>query len=174
MLRRVFLCWLVVGPGVGIGRAQESAGDFRLALFGGPAFLTYAHPRPLELGISVDERVLPTGSSRAGIGFLAEGGLFHPAISGKGNFYFSVDGVVDGLPREAPIRPFAVAGYTRMFNADSTGILTANAVNFGVGVDRVLQDDLWLRVELREMFTPSSDTHALVVRVGLVGVGSVR
>jgi len=162
-----------------VGWGLAPAGGFRLALFGGMDFLTYAHPRPVGLGVSVDQSWLRLGESHAGMGVLAEGGLFHPAISGKGNFYFSADGMIDRLPGEAAletmaVRPFAVAGYTKLFNAESTGISTANAVNFGVGVDRVLRDDLWLRVELREMFTPASDSHVLALRLGVVGAGSVR
>jgi hypothetical protein len=168
---------IVLGGAVAPMRGQSSLGDARLAVFGGPAFRTAAVSRPFLLGMSGDASLFRAGGGRLGVGALAEGGLYHPAISGKGNYYFSADGMFEAGQRLAATeamraRPFAVAGYTKMFNATDSGMGTAVAMNFGVGVDRVIRDDLWLRVEVRDCYTPASDSHALVLRIGLVAVWS--
>jgi hypothetical protein len=153
----------------------QTVEDFGLSLFGGPAWKTGAAARPFELGMGGEVNLLRYGA--VGLGPAVEGGLFHPAISGKGNYYASVDARLAGGEwgrRMAATRPFGVAGFTRFFNATDTAINPANALNFGVGVDRALGEDLWLRVEVREHYTPGSDSHALVLRIGVVGVESVR
>jgi hypothetical protein len=115
---------------------------------------------------------------RAGAGILAEGGTYHPVISGSGNYYFSADATLGQF--EAPhadtaggLRPFAVAGYTRFFNASKTAVGTADAVNCGLGLDRVLKDDLRVRLEVRVYETPASNLHAIELRIGIVAVGSM-
>lgn len=152
----------------------QAAGDARLALFGGPTFRTGATTRPFELGISGDVSLLQTGRGKLGVGALAEGGLYHPAVSGKGSFYFSADAMLERFqPRwateSAGMRAFAVAGYTRLFNATETAVDVGNAFNAGVGLDRVIRDDLWLRVELRGRYAAADGSHALVLRIGLAG-----
>ena len=183
MLRH--LAGLICGLGLvcGAAFAQQRLGEARLAAFGGPVFLSNAASRPMGLGMSGDASLFRTRGGSLGVGALAEGGSFQPALSGKGNYYFSADAM---LAREARVsawedgasglrlRPFAVAGYTRFFNATSTALNSANAVNFGVGVDRLIRDDLSLRVEVREQYTPASDAHALVLRVGIVAIGSLQ
>jgi hypothetical protein len=155
----------------------QAVGDIGLSLFGGPAWKTAAATRPFQLGMGGEVNLLRRGA--VVLGAAAEGGLFHPAISGNGNYYASVDAMLsrtewEGGIAAAKVRPFAVAGYTRFFYATDTAITPANAVNFGVGADRALREDLWLRVELREHYTPGSDAHALVLRVEIVGVDSVQ
>lgn len=157
----------------------QEPGDTRLALFGGPAFRTSAASRPFELGISGDVSLVRLGCSRIGLGALAEGGLYHPAIAGKGNFYFSADAMLEGSPpmdasESRRMRPYVVAGYTRFFSASDTGIGTADAVNAGLGVDLGLRDDLSLRLEVRGRYTPGDGSHGIVLRIGLVGNGSIR
>jgi hypothetical protein len=129
---------------------------------------------------------------------MAEGGIYHPALSGTGNYYFSGDAM---LARVQPawssdamrVRPFVAAGYTIMFNATgsaastsassssttsssipSGGITVTNAANVGLGVDRQIRDDVWLRFEVREHYTPDGGQHVLVLRLGLVSIGSLR
>ena len=157
----------------GCTRAQFALREYRLTGFGGPVLSTGVSPRPILTGLSLDSNVYHAVSRAAGVGFLVEGGLYHPALSGTANYYGSVDAIVAG-DGDAKLRPFGVAGYTRLFNATSSSIGSTDAINFGVGVDRVLRDDLWLRVEVRDMYTPVGDAHALAVRVGLVGRGSVE
>ena len=174
---RSVLVGLVIGPAAGPVGGQALPGEVRLAVFGGPAFQTSAVARPFELGVSGDARLFRVGSSGVGAGVLAEGGLYHPAISGKGNYYFSADAMLDRwLPvgEAGPMRLFGVAGYTRLFNATDSAVGTAAAVNCGLGVDRVLRDDLWLRVEVRAHVTPASGEHAVELRFGLVGMGSLE
>jgi len=159
--------------------AQEPAGQTRLTLFGGPAFRTGAVSRPFELGISGDVSLFRLGRSRFGLGVLAEGGLYHPAISGKGNFYFSADATLDcGQPMAATepprIRPYLAAGYTRFFSASDTGTGTADAANAALGIDLALRDDLSLRLEVRGRYTPGDGSHVIVLRIGLVGNGSIQ
>jgi hypothetical protein len=175
--------WLLLGLGSTTLAAQAWLSDARLAAFGGPVFLSNAASRPMELGMSADAILLHPGHGVAGAGVLAEGGLFHPALSGKGNYYFSSDAMLcrdlrsedaRGVTLDLRVRPFAVAGYTRFFNATSSALNAANALNFGVGVDRALTQDLSLRLELREQYTPSSDSHALVLRIGIVALGSLQ
>jgi hypothetical protein len=156
--------------------AQAGVGDFGLALFGGPAWKTGAAAQPFELGGGVDVGLYRLRGGRVAVGPEVEGGFYHPALSGIGNYYASVDAMVGrerGL-EGVRLRPFAVVGYTRFFNATKTALSQADAVNFGVGVDRALGEDLWLRVEVREHYTPGTDTHALVLRIGIVGVESLR
>jgi hypothetical protein len=155
----------------------QALGDFGLSLFGGPAWKTASAARPYQLGMGGEVNLFRRGA--VGLGAAVEGGLFHPAISGKGNYYASMDAMLsrmewEGWMAAAKVQPFAVAGYTRFFYATDTAINPANAVNFGVGVDRALREDLRLRVELREHYTPGSNAHALVLRIGVVGVDSVR
>ena len=114
-------------------RAQFELTDYRIAGFVGPAFFTNASPRPLLLGLSLDAGFFHPKSANVGVGFLVEGGLFHPALSGTANYYFSADAM---LARDAPegadvkLRPFGVAGYSHLFNATSNSISTANAFFF--------------------------------------------
>lgn len=145
--------------------------------------------------MSADASLIPAGRATLGLGALVEGGVYHPALSGTGNYSFSVDAM---LARVQPawvseamrVRPFVVAGYTRFFNAtgsaassgvgsastaaSSGGLSRSNAANFGLGVDRQLRDDLWLRVEVREHYTPDGGQHVLALRVGLVSVQSLQ
>lgn len=163
---------LLLGAAAGWADAQEAPGGVRLTAFAGPAYFTGVRPRPMELGLSGEAMLLRAARGGLGAGALAEGGLFHPAISGLGNYYFSGDLRLawDGRRRwSGALGPFAAAGYTRVFNATSTGLSPANAVNFGVGVDRALNEELWLRLEVRDQYTPGSGSHALVLRVGLAG-----
>ena len=74
----------------------------------------------------------------------------------------------------APVRLFGVAGYTRFFIATDSAVETADAANFGLGMDRVLRGDLWLRLEVRENYTPASGSPALVLRIGIVAMGSLQ
>jgi hypothetical protein len=173
--------WIVWVAGMALWFARmagaQAVGDVGLSLFGGPAWKTGAASQPFELGMGGELSLLRRGA--VGFGPAVEGGLFHPAISGKGNYYVSVGAMLarEDFNREAAamkVRPFAVAGYTRFFNATDTAVSQANAVNFGVGVDRALSEDLWLRLELREHYTPGTDMHALVLRIGIVGVDSLR
>jgi len=178
-MRRWVMGWvwfgvLVVG-GARKGCAQAGAGDFGLALFGGPAWKTGAAAQPFELGAGVDVGLYRLRGGHVALGPVV-GGVFHPAVSGIGNYYVSADAMVgrergmDGVR----LRPFAAVGYTRFFNATKTALSQADAVNFGVGVDRAIGEDLWLRVDVREHYTPGTDTHALVLRIGVVGVESLR
>lgn len=158
---------------------QTSRADGHLTVFGGPAFQTGAASRPFELGISGDATVFRARSGAFGAGLLAEGGLYHPALSGKGNYYFSADAILDLAPRMAArealkLRPFAAAGYTRRFNATDTAIGTSDGVNYGVGLDRAIGDDLSLRLEVRDCYMPANDSHALVLRFGLVALLSLQ
>jgi hypothetical protein len=157
--------------------AQAGVGDFGLGLFGGPAWKTGAATLPFELGMGADVSLYRLRG--VAIGPAVEGGFYHPALSGTGNYYASVDAMIgrgewEGATAARKLRPFAVAGYTRFFNATKTALTQADAVNFGVGADRALSEDLWLRVEVREHYTPDSGTHALVLRIGIVGVESLR
>jgi hypothetical protein len=182
MLRRLFrwiFLLLVSGLATLPVLAQYSLGDLRLTAFGGPAVHTGASGHPLQMGLSADLGLVHPGHESLGVGFLVEGGFFRPALSGTGNYYFSGDAMLahvqpDRATAEMTLHPFAVAGYTQFFNATSTMLSTAPAMNFGVGVDRFLGEDLWLRLEVREHYTPGSDMHALVFRIGLVGVASLR
>jgi hypothetical protein len=154
-------------------RAQLALKDYRVTGFGGPVFYSGASPRPFLMGLSLDSNIYHAVSHDAGVGFLVEGGLYHPALSGTANYYGSVDAMVAG-DGDGKMRAFGVAGYTRLFNATSTSIGSVNAFNLGVGMDRVLRDDLWLRVEVRDMYTAAANSHALAIRIGLVGRGSVE
>jgi hypothetical protein len=174
---------MLVGCGFALAacsiQAQGSAGEMRLALFGGPAFRTGAASRPFELGISGDVSLFRVVRSRLGVGALAEGGLYHPAISGKGNFYFSADVVLEhsqpmGASEFLLLRPYAVVGYTRFFSATDAAIDTANSMNAGLGVDLELRDELSLRLEVRGRYTPADGSHEIVLRLGLVGNGSIQ
>jgi hypothetical protein len=175
----VGLVWgAVVGRDAG-GLRAGWVGDFGLGLFGGPAWKTGAASQPFELGMGVDASVYRMHGGRIAIGPAVEGGFYHPAFSGTGNYYASVDAMIArGEWGEAwaagRLRPFAAVGYTRFFNATKDALTQEDAMNFGVGVDRALSEDLWLRVEVREHYTPDSDTHALVLRIGIVGVESLR
>ncbi len=176
--RRWILGGLLVMLWVSPVWGQVLLSDVRFTAFGGPAFWTGASSRPYQMGLSVDGS-LARVTAQAGLGFLVEGGAFRPAISGTGSYYFSADAVVaplrlDFAEEGSTWRPFAAAGYTRMLTASSSAISQTNAVNFGVGVDRVLRDDLWLRLEVRDQYAPASNLHALVLRVGLVGAVSGR
>jgi hypothetical protein len=180
---RRWILWLVfwgclfgLAPGLGLAQAP---GEFRLTALMGPAFLTNAPARPFNLGMSVDASLFRVGRGRAGGGLLVEGGIYHPSISGSGNYYFSADTIVgrgQALPVAAAmrLRLFAVSGYTRIFNASSTATDTANAVNFGVGVDRALGEDVGVRLEVRELYTPAGDSHVLAFRIGLVAIGPLE
>jgi hypothetical protein len=188
--------------------AQECRTEARLAVFGGPAFFTGVPSRPLSsrpfaMGMSADTSLIPLGRGGLGAGVLAEGGVYHPALSGTGNYYFSGDAMLtrvqpDWLGEAMKVRPFVVAGYTMFFNATgsaksvssasassvsasaagtsaaSGGLSASNAANIGLGVDRQLHDDLWLRVEVREHYTPDGGQHVLAIRVGLVSVGPLQ
>ena len=180
-MRRWILRSVLVGFAFGLAvrpmSGQSSLGDVRMALFGGPAFQTAAVARPFELGVSGEASLFRAGRGRVGAGVLAEGGVYHPAISGKGNYYYSADALLDRmLPvgEAAPVRLFGVAGYTRFFNATDSAVETADAANFGLGMDRVLRGDLWLRLEVRENYTPASGSPALVLRIGIVAMGSLQ
>jgi hypothetical protein len=158
--------------------AQAAAGEARLNLFGGPVFRTGAPSRPMQLGLGAEAALVPIGSSGLVAGPAVEGGIFHPAISGKGNYYVSTgvqvgDATADGAAAQRTLHGFAVLGYTRFFNATDTGITPANAVNLGVGLDRWLTDELSVRVELREHFTPGIG-HAVVLRIGIGAGWSTR
>lgn len=183
--------------------AQECRSEARLTAFGGPVFFSGAagRPRPFAMGMSADASLFPLRQGRAAVGVLAEGGVYHPALSGSGNYYFTGDAM---LARVQPawvseamrVRPFVVAGYTMFFNTTgsaasvasassasasasgtstpSGGVSVTNAANFGLGVDRQIKDDLWLRFEVREHYTPDGGQHVLALRVGLVSVGSLQ
>ena len=175
-LPRVALAGLMfAGVAAGV-QAQAPLADGHLTLFGGPAFQTGAGVQPYELGISADANLFRLGGGALRAGALAEGGFYHPAISGKGNYYFSADGVMEFLPRAASIgapietprtRPFLVVGYTKRFDATETSVTSGDGVNFGIGADRAIEDDVSLRVELHDCYMPSTNSHALVLRVGL-------
>jgi hypothetical protein len=176
--RWIFLC-LLSGVASHPVRAQYSLSDLRLTAFGGPAVHTGAMDHPFQVGLSADLSLFHPGCEYLGVGFLLEGGFFHPALSGTGNYYFSSDAMLahvqpERASAEMKLQPFAVVGYTQFFNATNTSLSTAPAMNFGIGVDRSLSEDLWLRLDVREQYTPSSDSHALVFRLGLVGVQSLR
>jgi hypothetical protein len=179
MRRWALVCvWsgVLMAGGVRDACAQAGAGDFGLALFGGPAWKTGAAALPVEMGAGVDASLYRMRGGRVGIGPAVEGGVYHPAFSGTANYYFSADAMV-ARERDVDVvrlRPFAAVGYTRFFNATKTALTQADAVNFGVGVDRALSEDLWLRVDVREHYTPGTDSHALVLRIGIVGVDSLR
>ncbi len=159
--------------------AQSPLSDYRFAALGGPAVHTGAAGHPFQLALNSDVNLFHPGREDLAVGVQVEGGFFHPAISGTGNFYFSTDALLaqvqpERAESELKLRPFAAAGYTRLFTGTSSSLTMTNAVNFGVGVDRVLNEELWLRLEVREHYMPASDSHALVFRIGLVGVGSLR
>jgi hypothetical protein len=145
-----------------------------MALFGGPAWMTGAAAQPFELGVGVDASLYRMRGGRVGIGPEVEGGVYHPAFSGIGNYYVSADAMVARERDGVRLRPFWAVGYTRFFNATKDALTQADAVNFGVGVDRALSEDLWLRVDVREHYAPETDSHALVLRIGIVGVDSLR
>jgi hypothetical protein len=79
-----------------------------------------------------------------------------------------------GTTESPMMRPYVVAGYTRFFSASDSGIDTADAVNAGLGVDLALRDDLSLRLEVRGRYTPADGSHGIVLRLGLVGNGSIQ
>jgi len=178
---------------------QQCLSEARLAAFGGPALFTgKVGARPFVMSMSADVSLLPLGQGRVGLGVMAEGGVYHPALSGSGNYYFSGDAILARVQpawssEEMKARPFLAAGYTIMFNATgsavnasatsssatsssipSGGIRVTNAANVGLGVDRQIRDDVWLRFEVREHYTPDGGQHVLVLRVGLVSIGSLR
>ncbi len=169
----VWVMVLVCG-GARVACAQAGVNDFGLALFGGPAWKTGAASLPVEMGAGVDVSLYRMRGGRVGVGPEVEGGVYHPAFSGIGNYYFSTDVMVGRERDGVRLRPFAAVGYTRFFNATKDALTQEHAVNFGVGVDRALSEDLWLRVDVREHYTPGTDTHALVLRIGIVGVDSLR
>jgi hypothetical protein len=188
----------VCGVATSAARAQNCLSEVRLAAFGGPVFFSgvssgLLSSRPAVMGMSADLGLFPVGSGALGAGVLAEGGVYHPALSGSGNYYFSGDAMLARVQPEwgsetMRVRPFVVAGYTKFFNttgsaksgsassasAASGGLSLSNAANIGLGVDRQLRDDLWLRVEVREHYTPDGGQHLLVLRIGLVSVGSLQ
>jgi hypothetical protein len=195
----VFLLASSFGLAMHPARAQDCRTETRLAAFGGPAFFTSALPRPYEMAMSADATLFPLLHGAVGSGVLVEGGVYHPALSGTGNYYFSADALLTRVQSAwvsdaMRVRPFVVAGYTRFFNATgsatsgssgtsgtgsaatgpSGSLTTSNAANLGIGVDRVINDDLWLRVEIRENYTPDGGSHALVLRIGIVAVGSLQ
>jgi hypothetical protein len=177
-LMRLFVagCGLWLVPGFGHAQAP---GEVRLTALMGPAYRTNAASRPFNLGMSADASLFRVGRGSVRAGPLAEGGIFHPSISGAGNYYFSADAMVDfGEAVRATaamwVRLFAVAGYTRVFNASSTAIDTADGVNFGVGADRRVGEDMGVRLEVRELYAPASDSHALVFRIGFIAFGSLQ
>ncbi|HEV2619713.1 MAG TPA: hypothetical protein VGU23_07210 [Acidobacteriaceae bacterium] len=177
-MRRWMWIWFAVLLAGGAREVCAQAGveDFGLALFGGPAWKTGASSQPFQMGAGVDASLYRMRRGRVGVGPEVEGGFYHPALSGIGNYYVSADAIV-GRERsleEMRLRPFAAAGYTRFFNATKTALSQADAVNFGVGVDRAIGEDLWLRVDVREHYTPGTGTHALVLRIGIVGMQSLR
>jgi hypothetical protein len=179
-------------------QAQDCRTEARLTAFGGPAFFTgvssgLLSSRPFAMGMSADVSLFPVGRGALGAGVLAEGGVYHPVLSGTGNYYFSGDAMLARVQPEwvsetMRVRPFVVAGYTMFFNvtgsaksasasgvsAASGGLTLSNAANIGLGVDRQLRDDLWLRVEVREHYTPDGGQHVLAIRIGLVSVGSLQ
>jgi hypothetical protein len=173
---------MLMGWGLGLAAWPvhgQGPGEARLALFGGPAYRTGAASQPFELGISGDVGLFRLGRSGLGAGALGEGGLYHPAISGKGSFYFSADAMLEcsppaGATASLPVRPYAVAGYTRSFSATDTSVGTANAVNAGLGVDLPLRDGMLLRLEVRGRYTFADGTHGIALRIGLVGSASIQ
>src|ERR1035441_2886032 len=116
---RSMVVGLVFCLNAGTAHGQDCLTEARLTAFGGPAFFTGATgARPFEMGMSADARLIHAGSPTVGLGVLVEGGVFHPAITGTGNYYLSGDAM---LARVQPgwvsdamrVRPFVVAGYTR-------------------------------------------------------------
>jgi len=189
---------LVCGVATSAARAQNCLSEARLTAFGGPVFFSgvssgLLSSRPFAMGMSADLGLFPVGSGALGVGVLAEGGVYRPALSGTENYYFSGDAMLaraqpEWMSEAMRVRPFVVAGYTMFFNATgsaksasaagtnaaSGGLSVSNAANIGLGVDRQLRDDLWLRVEVREHYTPDGGQHVLVLRIGLVSVGSLQ
>jgi len=194
----IFLLASSIGSALHPARAQMSPTEVRLAAFGGPAYFTSALSRPYNMAMSADATLYPLPCRNLVSGVLVEGGVYHPAISGTGNYYLSTDALLtriqpDWATEAMRLRPYLVAGYTRFFNAtgSATGassssgsasssttpsgsLTTSNAANLGIGVDRVINDDLWLRFEIRENYTPDGGSHALVLRIGIVAVGSLQ
>ncbi len=182
---------------------QTCRSEARLAAFGGPTFFSgKVGARPFVMSMSADVSLLPLGQGSAGLGVMAEGGVYHPALSGNGNYYFSGDAMLARvqpawLSEETKVRPFLAAGYTIFYNATgsataaasitssssssttssnapSGGVSVTNAANVGLGVDRQIRDDIWLRFEVREHYTPYGGQHVLLLRMGLVSIGSLR
>jgi len=153
---------------------QNELGDLRFTAFGGPAYVSTSSKSPFQSGLSFDQSLSATRLHNVATGYLLEGGYLRPAITSAGTAYFSVDGMLTryeqatGGRREMAYMPFAVVGYTRLLN-------TANAANFGIGIDRAISEDrFWLRADVRDEVTIPSGRQNLGFRLGLVFKGTLR
>ena len=142
-------------------RAQDAASP-KLTLFGGPCtVISGGHAQgAAQFGASLDEA--PPG---AGGGYLFEVGYVGRWSNyTSGSALFSANYIAAWqLPKSmSRALPFATVGYSRLFG-------TANAVNFGGGVDYVLGNKQALRIEVRDYFAFTAPRqHDVGLRVGWV------
>jgi hypothetical protein len=145
-------------PGLALA---QTTGERRIHgyLFAAPGANTEGSPVTLHIGGGIDGRVY------RGVGVGGEIGFLGPASSLRDSFgIFSVNTSYHFLTgaKSGKLAPFVSGGYSLFFRDG-----TANAVNFGGGVNYWFKDRVGLRVEFRDHVAPEYPDHFLGVRIGI-------
>jgi hypothetical protein len=128
-------------------------------VFAAPGRISDSDSTTLHIGGGVEGRVY------RGLGVGGEIGFLGPASSLEDSFgIFSANGSYHfaNATQSGKLVPFVTGGYSLFFREG-----TANAVNFGGGVNYWFKDRLGLRVEVRDHVLPEYRTHYWGVRLGL-------
>ncbi len=158
-MRRVawFLLLLVLIPGAGYA---QSSGERRVQGYGFAAPGGAGGTVTMHYGAGFD------ALAYKGLGLGGEIGYLMPAESpGDGFGVFSPNVSYHFLTgsKSGKFDPFVTGGYSLFFRDD-----TANAVNFGGGVNYWIKERIGLRFEIRDHVLPDSDnTHFYGFRVGV-------
>jgi hypothetical protein len=148
------LMWLLPLTLLGQGKGEHSGLGY---LFFAPGAISCDRAGTLHIG----------GGGEAffykGLGFGAEVGYLAPwKTLGDGIGVLSLDGVYQFKPAKKTV-PFVLGGYSLAFRSS-----TANAINFGAGVNYWFHDKVGLRLEFRDHVPIyESNCHFLGFRIGL-------
>jgi hypothetical protein len=85
-------------------------------------------------------------------------------LRGNAMLDFAALARVDLAPSSARVAPFVGAGYSRLYFFEGS----ANAVNFGAGLDITTSSGRMVRVEFRDIIRPEAvETHFWAFRIGV-------
>lgn len=140
------------------GQDLESP-SFSFFAGGGATATSQQHLGSVQMGATFGE-VVPNQWK----GLVLEGGYILPwSRPGAGSALFSANYAASWQAKSMPrLLPFATIGYTRLIG-------TANAINYGVGLDCLLSGRKAIRVEVRDYQAfGHSQQHNVALRVGWI------